>query len=110
MKTFDLRTLSVEPHKPQVLQSDHGEGRSIALHLPAGEQLQEHEVHERAYVVIVDGSVEIRDAGGETTTGGPGTLAIFEPHERHELSAVEDSRILMVLAPWPGEGHPGSTD
>ena len=48
MEHWDLATLDVEPHKPQVLHSTRGEGRSIALHLPAGEELQDHQVHERA--------------------------------------------------------------
>ena len=110
MRTWDLRTIDVEPRKPEILQSDRGEGRSIALNLPAGELLQEHEVHERAYLVVVDGRVEITDAGGTATPGGAGTLAVFEPHERHEVRAVEDARLLLILAPWPGAGHPGARD
>jgi quercetin dioxygenase-like cupin family protein len=108
MQTWDLKTTPVEPHKPEVLQSDEGEGRSILIHLPAGEVLQEHEVHERAYVVIADGAVELVDAAGATTPAGPGFLAVFEPQERHEVRATEDARILLVLAPWPGVGHPGA--
>ena len=45
METWDIRTLPIEPHKPQVLRSDE-ETRAIAINLPAGEQLQEHQVHE----------------------------------------------------------------
>ena len=33
-------------------------------------------------------------------------MATFDPNERHEVRAVEDSRLLLVLAPWPGDGHP----
>lgn len=110
MRTWDLRTIDVEPHKPEILQSDRGEGRSIAIHLPAGERLQEHEVHERTYLVVVDGRVELTDADGDATPGGAGLLAVFEPHERHEVRAVEDARLLLVLAPWPGAGHPGARD
>ena len=35
-----------------------------------------------------------------------GFLAHFEPKERHEVSATEDSRLVLLLSPWPGEGHP----
>ncbi len=108
MQTFDLHSHPVEPHLPEVLQSDHGEGRAIALHLPAGDRLQEHEVHERAYLVVAGGEVDVADAGGATTRLGPGGLAIFAPGERHEVRAVEDARLLLVLAPWPGKGHPGT--
>jgi quercetin dioxygenase-like cupin family protein len=55
-------------------------------------------------VLVVDGEVEV-DGGGCSVSGGPGFLAIWDPHERHEVRAVEDSRFLLFLAPWPGEGH-----
>ncbi len=110
MQTFDLKTANIEVHKPEILQSAEGEGRAIAIHLPAGEQLQEHEVHERAYLVVIDGTVELTLPEGEGATAGPGTLAVFDPHERHEVSATEDARLLLILAPWPGPGHPGTRD
>ena len=43
MRHFDLTELSLEPHSPQILQSDRGEGRAIALALPAGEALPARE-------------------------------------------------------------------
>jgi quercetin dioxygenase-like cupin family protein len=106
---WDLSTLEVEVHQPLILSSKRGEARSIAIRLPAGERMREHQVHERAHVMVVEGEVEI-DRGGETVTGGPGTFAIFEPAERHEVRAVTDARLLLVLAPWPGDGHPGARD
>jgi len=105
MEHWDLRTLAVEPHQPRILHSARGEARSIALHLPAGESLQEHEVHERAYLVVIDGEVEVNGV-----VGGPGFAAVFDPHERHEVRANSDARLLLVLAPWPGDGHPGARD
>ena len=105
MQTWDTKSLAVEPHQPQVLQSD-GEGRTIVINLPAGEELQEHQVHERAWILVVDGRVEIENTDGGTFEAGPGGLALAEPNERHEVRAKEDSRIVLVLAPWPGEGHP----
>ena len=54
MDTWDLRSLDVQPHQPQILRSDEGAARAIAIHLPAGEELQEHEVHEHAYLIVVD--------------------------------------------------------
>jgi len=110
MEHWDLSTLDVEPHKPQVLHSTRGEARSIVLHLPAGEELQDHQVHERAHVVVISGEVEIEIDGGEIVTGGAGLLAVFDPKERHEVRARSDARLLLVLAPWPGPGHPGARD
>jgi quercetin dioxygenase-like cupin family protein len=108
MQTWNVNDLEVAAHRPEVLASD-GEGRVIAIQLPAGERLNEHQVHERAWVVVVSGSVEISTPGGETVSGGAGLLAAFEPNERHEVAATEDARLLLVLSPWPGVGHPSET-
>src|SRR5215210_4837947 len=109
MKHWDLRTLGVEAHRPAILHSTRGEARSIALHLPAGEELQDHEVHERAHLVVIEGEVDIAQ-DGETLSGGAGLLAVFDPGERHEVRARTDARLLLLLAPWPGPGHPGARD
>jgi len=105
MRTWDISNLNVEPHRPQVLDSED-EGRAIVLQLPAGEVLAEHQVHERAWVLVISGVIEITPASGENVAGGPGLLAIFDPAERHEVRATEDARLLLVLSPWPGVGHP----
>ena len=109
MEHWDLRSLDVRPHQPRILHSARGEARSIAIHLPAGEELQEHQVHERAYLVVVDGEVEVSDEGAQAK-GGPGFAAVFDPAERHTVRATSDARLLLVLAPWPGDGHPGARD
>ena len=105
MESWDIRSLEVQPHQPQVLHSDEGAARVIAINLPAGEELQEHEVHEHAFLVVVDGEVEV-EQGGSTESGGPGFLAHWRPQERHEVRAKSDARLVLLLAPWPGEGHP----
>ena len=104
METWDVRSLPLEPHRPQVLRSD-AETRAIAINLPAGEELQEHQVHERAYMTVADGQIEI-DQGADTVRGGVGFLSHFAPGERRTVRAITDARIVLVLAPWPGEGHP----
>jgi quercetin dioxygenase-like cupin family protein len=104
VQTWDTKSLEVEPHRPQVLHSDD-EGRTIAINLPAGEELQEHKVHERSWLFVLDGEVEIQGAG-EALEGGPGFLAHIAPGEANEVRAVSDALLIMVLAPWPGEGHP----
>ena len=105
MEHWDLKTLDVQPHQPKILHSARGEARSILINLPAGESLQEHQVHERAYVVVIEGEVELGSA-----TGGPGLAVVFDPNERHSVTAQTDARLLLVLAPWPGNGHPGARD
>jgi quercetin dioxygenase-like cupin family protein len=105
LETWDVKSLEVEPHFPQVLRSD-SEGRTIVINLPAGEELGEHQVHERSWVMIVDGEVEVEAPGAGAIKGGPGFLLHAEPNERNEIRAISDARIVMVLLPWPGEGHP----
>jgi quercetin dioxygenase-like cupin family protein len=108
MDSWDIASLDVQPHHPAVLRSD-GEGRLIAINLPAGEELGEHQVHERAWLVVAAGKVEITQAG-DKVSGGPGFLAHFAPNERREVRATDDSRIVLLLSPWPGEGHPRRRD
>ncbi len=105
MQTWQLRTHPAPPHQPQILHSQDGATRVILLTLPAGEQLQEHQVHEHALVAVIDGEVEI-SAGGERQTGGVGTLVHFAPAERHDVRATSDARLALFLSPWPGPGHP----
>ncbi|MCD6726153.1 MAG: cupin domain-containing protein [Solirubrobacteraceae bacterium] len=107
MNSWNLVTADVDRHRPRILATP-GEGRAILLSLPAGERLHEHEVHERAWVVVVAGEVEVTPDGGVGVTGGPGHLFEFAPQERHEVEALADARLLLLLTPWPGNGHPGA--
>jgi quercetin dioxygenase-like cupin family protein len=106
MRSWNLTSLDVPPRAPRIV-SDSADARVILVALPAGEQLQEHEVHERAFVLVVSGAVTVADAAGETTRGETGALFEFDPHERHEVIAESDARLLLLLTPWPGDGHPG---
>jgi quercetin dioxygenase-like cupin family protein len=108
MQSWDLTSVEApEPHEPQILASAE-DARTIVLQLPAGEELQEHEVHERARVVVVDGDVEVTTPAGETVSAGAGHLFEFDPGERRTIAARSDARLLLILTPWPGDGHPGA--
>jgi quercetin dioxygenase-like cupin family protein len=104
-----LDTEQVEPHAPRVLHSDNEANRVILLALPAGQRLSEHQVHEHALAVVLDGDVVVR-AGAEEQHLSAQALVHFKPAERHEVEAVTDSRLLLCLAPWPGPGHPSRSD
>jgi quercetin dioxygenase-like cupin family protein len=104
LDTWDIASRDIEPRHPEVLRSDE-ETRVIAIDLPAGEELQDHQVHERAYLFVATGEVEVAQ-GERSVAGGPGLLAHFEPNERHEVRATSDARVVLLLSPWPGEGHP----
>jgi mannose-6-phosphate isomerase-like protein (cupin superfamily) len=52
----------------------------------------------------VSGRIEV-EAGGRTVECESSTLVTFAPGESRRVRALEPSRLLLVLAPWPGEGH-----
>lgn len=107
MQSWDLKSIEAPPHQPEILASAD-DARTIVLRLPAGEELQEHEVHERARVVVVDGEIDVTTAAGEAVAAGSGHLFEFDPAERHTIAARSDARLLLILTPWPGDGHPGA--
>lgn len=89
---------------PQVLHSQEGESRVVAIHLHAGQELGDHQVKEAALLVVADGRVRV-EAGDESVDASAGTVVRFEPDERHSVAADGDAHVLLVLAPWPGAGH-----
>lgn len=88
---------------PRVLFSTP-EARGVVIDLAAGQELGEHRVRERAILEVLDGQVQ---CGTDSSAAecGRGTLVLFEPGEDHFVRAVAPARLLLVLAPWPGEGH-----
>ncbi len=107
MDDWDLKHVAWRPHHPEILTSGD-EGRAIVLDLPTGEMLQDHQVHEGAWIIVIDGEARITSQAGQTVDAQPGVLVQFAPQERHEVKALADSRILLLLTPWPGLGHPGT--
>jgi redox-sensitive bicupin YhaK (pirin superfamily) len=107
LKNWQLKTLDLKPRLPEILSSSDV-ARAIVLDLAAGESLSDHEVHERAWVIVIDGAIEVTTAAGEHAGGGPGLLIEFAPTERHEVLASSNARLLLLLTPWPGSGHPGA--
>jgi hypothetical protein len=55
--------------------------------------------------MVAAGEAEF-EQDSSTVSGGPGFVAHFDPKEPHEVRATSDARLLLFLAPWPGEGHP----
>ncbi len=107
MNSWDLNDLELDPRAPRILSSTD-DARAIALAVPAGESLQDHQVHERAWVSIISGKAEITTPAGERIDAAPGLVVEFDPGERHAIHAVSDTRLLLLLTPWPGVGHPGA--
>lgn len=88
---------------PRVLFSAP-ECRAVVLELEAGEEMGEHHVRERAVLHVHHGRVSVA-ASGEEAECGPGTVVTFDPGERHAVRALEQSMLLLVLAPWPAAAH-----
>lgn len=105
MQSWNLHDIDTPggSRSPVVVHSED-EARAVLISLDPGQELGEHQVHERTWVVVVDGRVRM-ECGGNAVEAGPGFLARFEPGERHSISSEAGARILLLLAPWPGEGH-----
>jgi quercetin dioxygenase-like cupin family protein len=107
MNSWTITDLELQPHSPEILASTD-EARAIALMIPAGESLDDHQVHERAWVAVLGGEIELTTTAGDTVVGGPGLVVELAPNERHAVHAHSDARLLLLLTPWPGVGHPGA--
>lgn len=105
MELWDLASIDPQPHQPVVLHSEDGVARIVAINLPDGEELQEHQVHEHAWLHVHSGTIEVR-ADGAHERAAAGALVHWQPGERHAIRAVEPTLLVLVLAPWPGPGHP----
>jgi quercetin dioxygenase-like cupin family protein len=105
VQTWNLRDIDAPggSRSPVVLRSDN-EARAVLIALEPGQELGEHQVKEHALLTVVDGSVRVQ-AGGSIVEGGIGCCFYFDADERRTISTDEGARILLVLAPWPGEGH-----
>ena len=105
MKSWSLNEIEAPGGRvdPAVLTTDDG-ARAIAIRLEPGQELRDHQVRERAWVVVVEGEAQIR-SGDHTVEGRIGTLVTFDPGERHAIASQDGARVLLILAPWPGPGH-----
>jgi quercetin dioxygenase-like cupin family protein len=108
MERWSLNDLDTRPGKPEIVASTE-DARAIVIDLPAGSSLDDHVVHESAWLVVVAGEIEVTSlASSERFSGGVGMFVRFDPAERHRVDARSDARFLLLLTPWPGPGHPGT--
>jgi hypothetical protein len=87
---------------PVVLDSE--DSRAIFIRIAPGQEMGEHQVRERVWVVVIDGAIEIVSGDG-SMRAETGSLLEFEPTERRTVRSEDGARLLMVFAPWPGPGH-----
>jgi len=105
VQSWNLRDIETPggSRSPVVLRSDPG-ARAVLISLEPGQRLGEHQVKEGALVSVVDGSVRV-ESGGKTVDGEAGCFFSFDADERRSISSDTGARLLLVLSPWPGEGH-----
>ena len=105
MLSWNLREIETPggSRSPVVVHSED-EARAVLIGLEPGQRMGDHQVHERSWVLVLDGHVRI-ESGDETLDAGAGWLVRFDTAERRSISSDDGARILLVLAPWPGEGH-----
>jgi len=105
VRSWNLRAIETPggSRSPVVLDSDEA-ARAVLIGLDPGQVLGDHQVKEHAFVLVVEGNVQV-ESGGERLEAGPGTLFEFAPDERRSVSSPGGARILLFLAPWPGVGH-----
>ena len=104
MERWHLPSIDVSgKREPRVLFS-RPECRAVLLDLQDGEEMGDHRVHERAIVEIVSGRLEVT-VDSDSVQCDAGTLLTFEPGETRSVRALTPARIVLLLAPWPGDGH-----
>jgi quercetin dioxygenase-like cupin family protein len=105
MRQWDLTSIETPGGtiSPVVLDSQE-EGRAVLVGLEPGQELGEHQVKEHAFLLVVAGRARV-EGDGRAVDAGPGTLLSFEPDERRRVSSAEGARLLLLLTPWPGDGH-----
>jgi quercetin dioxygenase-like cupin family protein len=89
--------------EPRVLFS-RPEARAVLIDLNAGDEMGDHRLYESAVLQVVSGRLGVA-TGGQELECQAGMLMTFAPGESRSVRALEASRILLVLAPWPGDGH-----
>ena len=109
MNSWDLMALELKPRLPEILSSSDV-ARVIVLDLATGERLSDHQVHERAWLLVVDGEIEVTTAAGEHASGGSGLLVGVRAG-RAPRGGRQLLRRASVCCCWhrgPVAGHPGA--
>ena len=84
VRTWQLHEIDMPAgtRSPVVLDSE--DSRAVLIRIAPGQELGEHQVRERAWVVVVDGAIQAETADG-SLTAETGTLLEFEPTERRTV-------------------------
>lgn len=104
MRAWHLNDIEMPRGTRDPVVLDSGDSRAVLIGLEPGQELGEHQVRERAWVVVLDGAVVVSTTE-ETLEARAGTLLQFDPTERRTVRSEGGARMLILFAPWPGPGH-----
>jgi 5-deoxy-D-glucuronate isomerase len=101
MQSWELGRLSIAAaHDPEILCSEHGVNRVLAILLAQGECLQEHhEIHEPALIFVTRGLVLANAGSRERRLPSP-SLLYLEEGEQYDVRAITECQMVLCLAPW----------
>jgi quercetin dioxygenase-like cupin family protein len=77
----------------------HDDLRVVLIALHRGARLPEHQTDGRVSVHVISGHAQVR-ASGRTFSLRTSSLLALDPAIRHDLTAIEESAILLTIA-WP---------
>ena len=104
VRAWDLTQIEAVGTRDPVVLDSHEAGRAVLVAIAPGQELGDHQVKERAWVVVVEGRVRV-STGGEAHDCAPGTLLQFDRDERRAIASEGGARVLMLFAPWPAADH-----
>jgi quercetin dioxygenase-like cupin family protein len=78
----------------------HQDLRVVLMALQANARLAEHQTVGRVSIQVISGHVHIK-ASGRTFNLTTGSLLALDPMIRHDVTAIEESAILLTVA-WTG--------
>ena len=88
---------------PHVVHQDDG-ARGVLVVLQAGQSLDDHEVRENTWAVVVEGAISISAGSGDNQLR-QGSLVHLDAGERRSITSAGGARLLLIFTPWPGSGH-----
>lgn len=98
MQAWALDRLDLSVDAPQILGSEEDACTVVALLLPRGKTLQEHQIAESTVVFLTRGLLLINTGAGERTVSSP-SLIRFERGDCHKVRAVIECQLVLCLYP-----------
>ena len=77
----------------------HADVRVVLIAVQRNARMPEHQTEGRVSVHVIAGHVQVH-AAGRTFNLRAGSLLVLDPAIRHDVTAIEESTILLTIA-WP---------